>query len=197
VRRMTEGLHLTVDSRAQAQPSGELVVRSGGGLLTGTSPLFYEAYVSPATGQRVLFLLSARPWEEPAQDLLRAPPADARPVTYALRIYRLTDEEPELLDSPRLASLVGHTASYSFGFVVEPKEGEAHREELQILLKAVELRDGWLSGVLSLEGEIAAKPVRRTRGWSLPSGGEAEIDLRLGGGESQELGFRIRVDIRF
>jgi hypothetical protein len=172
------------------------VVRSGGGLLSGTSPLFYEAYVSPVTGERVVFLLSARPWEEEPPDLARVSSATPRPVAYAVRIYRLTDEEPELLESPGLASLVGHSASYSFGFVLE-EEGEEHREELQIRLQAVELRDGWLSGILSLEGEGAGRSVSRSRGWSLPPGGEAEIDLRLGGGEGPELGFRIRVDVRF
>ncbi len=195
-RQMPDGLHLMVDSRAQGQPSGELVLRSGGGLLTGTSPLFHEAYVSRATGERVVFLLSARPWEEPSH-LVPVRPTNPQPVAYSLRIYRLTEEGPELLDSPTLASLVGHTASYSFGFLLESAAGEQHREELQIWLQAVELRDGWLSGVLGLEGDVGGSPVSRSQGWSLPSGGEAEIDLRLGESDGRELGFRIRVDVRF
>ena len=195
-RQMPDGLHLIVDSRAQGQPSGELVLRSGGGLLTGTSPLFYEAYVSRATGERVVFLLSARPWEEPSS-LVPVLPTNPRPVAYSLRVYRLTDMGPELLDSPSLASLVGHTASYSFGFILGSASGEEHREELQIRLQAVELRDGWLSGILGLEGDVGGSSVSQSRGWSLPSGGEAEIDLRLGESDGQELGFRIRVDVRF
>lgn len=195
-RQMPDGLHLLVDSRAQGQPSGELVLRSGGGLLTGTSPLFYEAYVSQATGERVVFLLSARPWEKPLE-LVKLPATNPRPVAYSLRIYRLTDEGPELLDAPSLASLVGHTASYSFGFLLRAAAGEEHREELQIQLQAVELRDGWLSGILSLAGHVGGSPVSQSRGWSLPSGGEAEIELQLAGAEGRELGFRIRVDVRF
>lgn len=197
VRQTPEGLTLAVDSRAQGQPSGELVVRSGGGLLTGTSPLFYEAYVSQATGERVVFLLSAHPWKEPPPDLFGAPPAIIRPVAYTLRIYRLTDDEPELLDSLNLASLVGRSTSYSFGFFVASTEGEGHREELQVRLKAVELRNGWLSGVMSLEGEVGGMSVSRSQGWFLSSGGETELDLELGGGDGREQGFRIRVNVRF
>ena len=44
---------------------------------------------------------------------------------------------------------------------------------------------------------MGGSPVSQSRGWSLPSGGEAEIDLRLGESDGQELGFRIRVDVRF
>jgi hypothetical protein len=197
VESLEDGLHLNVDSRAQGKPSGELVIRSGGGLLTGTSPMFYETYVSQLTGERVVFLLSARPWEEAPRGPAAADAAAPRPVAYALSIYRLTEAGPELLESPRLASLVGHAATYSFGFTLALPEGETRREELQIRLKAVEIRDHWLSGILSLEGDVGGSPVSRSRGWALPSGGEAEIDLRIPGGEGQELGFRIRVDLRF
>jgi hypothetical protein len=187
---------LSVDSTARSSPSGNTVLRSGGDLTSPGRPFFYEAYVSETTGVRLVFLLQARPWIE-KQDVVPMTPEDPRPVAYRLWISRLTKDGPELLDSPSLASLVGRTASYSLGFVLESPRGEPRREELLVRVQGVELRDGRLTGRLSLEGNLSGRPVEESRTWAIPSGGEAVVDLRLDDRTGRELGFRIVVAAAF
>jgi hypothetical protein len=189
VRQVTEGLEISVDSTARGGPSGEVVLRSGGGIVSESGPLFYEAYVSPVTGDRVVFLLGARPWAEEADALAPVPATEPVPVAYRLWIYRLTEAGRDLVESPNLGSLVGHTASYRFGFQLAAPGEESHREELNLLIRAVDLRDGLLTGVLTLEGHLSGVPVRRSRTWSLPSGGETELEVRLEEVPGGDLGF--------
>ncbi len=195
--RREGGVYLAVDSTARVQPSGEVVLRSGGGLASGIGPLFYEAYVSASTGHRLVFLLTSGPWSAPPPARLAASDQAPRPVAYQIWIYRLTPQGPELLDAPSLGSLVGHAASYSFGFSLVRHNQPPRQEKLELVIRAVDLREGQLTGILRLDGIVGGLPVHETRSWMLPSGATAQIDLQLGEAVGEDLGFRLVVVVSF
>ena len=179
-------IRLDVTSVARAVASGEVVIRSSGSELERPGSMLHEAFVSGASGERVVVNLRADPWvEEPGliQNIAEGAP---RPVQYQISIYRKTVAGLDFLGMPVLHSLVGRSAFYSFGFVLGDRSGTAEiREELRLEVRAVELRDERLAGTTTLSGTLRGTPVRASSSWALRSGEEATISLDLGevGGE--------------
>lgn len=192
-------LRVAVDSTARAAPSGEVVMRSGGGELSLPGSIWFEPYVSTATGQRVVIHLSARDWvrEEavvPRTGISAAP----APVTYRVWIYRRTPSGLDLIQSPVLGSLVGQTASYTFGFRLDPAGGAQPNESLQADLLAVEIADGVLTGTATLSGLLRGHPVRAEAPFGLRNGEQAFLTLRLPMAEgTADLGFEIAIVAAF
>lgn len=192
-------LRMAIDSTAHAAPSGEIVLRSGGGEVNLPGSIWYEPYVSAATGQRVVVHLSARSWVQeevvvPRTGISAAP----APVTYRLWIYRRTPSGLDLVESPVLGSLVGHTASYTFGFRLEPARGSQPSESLQADLHAVEISDGVLTGTATLSGVLRGQPVRAVAPWGLRNGEQAFLTLRLPLADgTTDLGFELAIVAAF
>ena len=180
---------MLVDSQARADPAGVVVIRSGGG--SGGS-ILYEAYVSPATGQRVVVHLRPRPWVDAPLVPVARVPEGTRAVIYRLWIYRRTAEGTELVGAPVLGSVVGRVASYSFGFVLDdPAGGAGTREDHQVRVRGVDLRDDALVGTAALSGAIRGRRVEGTIGWALASGEEAMLSIDLGEFAHEDLGFQV------
>lgn len=186
-------LRLSVDATARAAPSGEVVMRSGGGEVTLPGSILFDAYVSRATSQRVVLHLSARAWTREPAAVPRATIPEPRPVAYRLWVYRKTPAGLDLVEAPVLGSLVGRPASYSFGFVVDGPDGSPVRESLEFEILGVDLRDGVLTGTASLAGTLRGRPVRAAVPWALRSGEQAFLSLTLPAGEGPDLGFELAV----
>jgi hypothetical protein len=182
-------IRLEVSSTAVSQPSGEVVIRGGGGVLERPGSLFHDAFVSAATGERIVVNLAVAPWRpDPA---VRPPPPEGPPraVRYQVSIYRKTVTGLDFLGMPVLHSLVGRSVFYSFGFTLAgPEPGQITREEMRLEIQSVELRDDRLTGRATLEGVLRGTPVRASSGWSLQSGEEATLSLDLGAVGGEDLG---------
>ena len=188
-RAARAGVRLDIDSTAQARRSGAIVMRSGGSELARPGSIFHEAFVSSETEERVVVNLHAAPWRPEPEPLVVRMESAPRPVHYRVAIYRRDTEGLEFLGTPQLHSLIGRTASYSFGFVLEgPPGARPTGEDLRLEVRGVELRDESLSGVVSLTGTLRETSVEASAAWSLRSGEEARLTLELGEVAGKPLG---------
>jgi hypothetical protein len=192
-------LRIAIDSTARPAPTGEVVLRSGGGELSLPGSIWFEPYVSAKTGQRVVIHLSARSWVQEEEVVPRTGIAEApAPVTYRLWIYRRTASGLDLVEAPVLGSLVGQTASYTFSFRLEPEGASQPRESLQAELHAVEISDGVLTGTATLSGVLRGRPVRAEAPWGLRNREQAFLTLRLPVADgTADLGFEIAIVAAF
>jgi len=191
-------VQLVVDSTARVDSTGEAVLRSGGGTVTPFGSILYEAYASEASGRRIVVHFQARPWDE--GDPLPGPEAvlSPQPVIYRVWIYRKTLEGTELLGTPMLSSLVGRTASYTFGFVLDdPSQQAGVRQQLEVRVLGVDLREGSLTGRVTLAGEILSKSVQGASDWTLESGEYTSVSIDLGLGGGDDLGFDLVLAAEF
>ena len=182
-------VRLKINSTARARPSGGTVMRSGGGIVVLPGSLLHEVFVSPSSGERVVINLEAVPWREPGPLLPTGSPPEVRPVSYRISIYRKTAAGLDFLGMPVLHSLVGRSVSYGFGFTLgEPGDPESTGEVLELQVHAIQLRDGTLTGKMTLEGDLRGQQVRASRGWSLRSGEQEVLSFGFGeiAGEERE-----------
>jgi len=190
--------HLRLTSTARALPSGETVMRSGGGELDRAGSLFHEVFVSSRTGERVVVNLGVRPWVEKAAPAVPPVETAPRPVHYRVSVFRRDAKGLEFLGTPVLHSLVGRAVSYGFGFRLpaSPEQPEAH-EELELEVRSVDLSEGQLSGVVKLSGSLRDTPVEASAGWALESGQETRLTLDLGEIDGEQIGIVLALSARF
>ena len=183
------GVRLDITSTAEASRSGEIVMRSGGNELERPGSIFHEAFVSSETEERVVVNLHAVPWRPEPAPLVPRVESAPRQVHYRVAIYRRDTAGLEFLGTPQLHSLIGRTASYSFGFVLEgPPGSRPAGEELRLEVRGVKLKDESLSGVVTLTGTLRETSVEASANWSVRSGEEARLTLELGEVAGEPLG---------
>lgn len=189
---------LRITSTARALSSGETVMRSGGGDLDRAGSLFHEAFVSPASGERVVVNLEVAPWVPEAPPLVPRVETAPRPVHYRVSVFRRDADGLEFLGTPVLHSLVGRAVSYGFGFTLAPRSGggETH-EELRLEVRSVDLSDGQLSGLVTVSGVLQETPVASSAGWALESGQETRLTLELGEVAGEQVGVVLALSARF